>query len=253
MRGRIGGRIGATVLPGTTAPGIWGLGEVYAAIRGYLGYSFEYGGSAWPAGTISATWPYTSFWPYTLLDFIDATADGTGTFSPTITTTYESVSYSWEKSTDDGETWSTVSGETAATLELTGQTASNDGDKYRIVVDSGLRVARSEPGTVRFDPPTVSFSYHPQSQSVAVDDYVYLDAYASAIGPTYSTSYTPTMQWQVSTDGGTTWADTGSPIQNNWVYKSFMAAAGDNGKKFRLVASFGANSATSNVATITVT
>lgn len=253
MRGRIGGRIGATLLPnGSTASGVWGIAEVYAAIRGYLGSNYYEYGPAWPTGTISIAWPYNYYWPYGTIDYIDATQDGTGTFSPTVTTTYGAVTYSWERSTDGGTTWAAVSGETEATLSLTGQTTANDGDQYLLVADAGLKVVRSAPGTVRVDSPTLTISYQPQSQTVADGEYVYLEVYASLHGPTYGGYYTPTLQWQISTDGGTTWTNQGSAAQTTETYKYFQATTADNGQKYRVVATFGAQSVTSNVATITV-
>lgn len=266
MRGRVGGRIGTTVLPYPaysysgyssqgSAKGVWGMAEVYAASRGYLGGGYDYyGGSTWPTSTLSVTWPNAGYWGgYATLDYIDATQDGSGTFSPTVDTNYASVSYSWERSTDGGTTWTSVSGETDPTLALTGQTTANDEDKYRLIADAGLKVVRSDPGTVRVDSPAPSIGYHPQSQTVAEGDYVYLEVYASCTGPKYGGYYTPTLQWQVSTDGGTTWTNQGSAMQTTEAYQYFSATASDNGKKYRVVATFGSQSVTSNVATITVT
>ena len=59
-----------------------------------------------------------------------------------------------------------------------------------------------------------------------------------------------TYQWQLSIDNGVTWTDIVGATASTY---SFTAVAGDNGKKFRCVATSSCGSGTSNVATLTIT
>lgn len=244
MRGRIGGRIGATVLPsGSSAKGVWGLGEMYVAVRNYIGYGYDYGyESSWPMGTISISWPYIYYQGYQ--DYADVTS-GSGTFSPELSTTYPSLAYSWQKSTDSGATWTTVSGETEATITLTGQTTANDGEKYRLVANAGLKVVYGPAGTVQCDTVTVSFYSNPTSQFSTTT--AYFDVGAQASGVTYGRYYEPTYQWQRSTNGGSSWSNLSGETNS---YLSFSVTAGMDGYKYRCVASFAGQSATSTAATL---
>ena len=59
----------------------------------------------------------------------------------------------------------------------------------------------------------------------------------------------PTVQWQVSTDSGSTWTDVIGAISAPYI---FTTAAGDNGKQFRAVFTNEGGSATSQAASLTV-
>lgn len=77
----------------------------------------------------------------------------------------------------------------------------------------------------------------PVDQNVAPGSSVTLAASASG-------APAPSVQWQVSADGGTTWVDTGSP---------FVADAADSGRQYRAVFTNSAGSVTTSAATLTVT
>ena len=59
-----------------------------------------------------------------------------------------------------------------------------------------------------------------------------------------------TYQWQVSIDNGVTWTNIVGATASTY---SFIAVAGDNGKKFRCVGTSSCGSGTSNAATLTIT
>jgi YVTN family beta-propeller protein len=61
---------------------------------------------------------------------------------------------------------------------------------------------------------------------------------------------TPTVQWQVSTNGGSTFGDVSGATATTY---AFVAAAADTGKQFRAVFTNSAGTATSSAATLTVT
>jgi hypothetical protein len=60
---------------------------------------------------------------------------------------------------------------------------------------------------------------------------------------------TPTVQWQVSTNGGTSWSDISGATNTT---HSFTAASGDDGKQYRAVFTTTAGSATSSSAVLSV-
>ena len=62
------------------------------------------------------------------------------------------ATYQWQKKASGGSRWSNVSGATSASLALTGQTAANDGDLYRVKVNSsnGAPEVISDTGTLTF-------------------------------------------------------------------------------------------------------
>jgi hypothetical protein len=62
---------------------------------------------------------------------------------------------------------------------------------------------------------------------------------------------TPTLQWQVSTDGGATFADL--PGATGGSYTTPATSAGDDGHRFRVIATNDVGRTTSSVATLTVT
>jgi hypothetical protein len=59
----------------------------------------------------------------------------------------------------------------------------------------------------------------------------------------------PPVQWQISNNGGSTWADVSGAISATY---SFTVSIGDNGKQFRAVFTNSSTAATTNAATLTV-
>lgn len=64
-----------------------------------------------------------------------STGGATFTVSATVTSGGGTLTYQWQKKAVGGR-WANVSGATSASLALTGQTADNDGDLYRVKINS---------------------------------------------------------------------------------------------------------------------
>ena len=64
------------------------------------------------------------------------TASGAATFSVTASADAGTVTYQWQRKLSGGSRWTNVSGATSASLVLAGQTADNDGDQYRVKLNS---------------------------------------------------------------------------------------------------------------------
>ncbi|MBL8311372.1 MAG: tandem-95 repeat protein [Burkholderiales bacterium] len=98
-------------------------------------------------------------------------------------------------------------------------------------------------GTVTITAPTPpSVTSNPANASVNVGTTATFTAGASG-------NPTPTVQWEVSTDGGTTWAPVSGATSTTL---SFTAAAADDGKRYRAVFTNAAGTAPSTGATLTV-
>ncbi|MDR3659572.1 MAG: MBG domain-containing protein, partial [Mycobacterium sp.] len=113
------------------------------------------------------------------------TAAATGSPTPTV---------QWQVSTDGGSTFTNIAGATGGTLTLSATTASENGYVYHAVFTNsvGFTTTANATLTVHYAP---TVSANPVSQSVAAGQSVTLTAGASG-------SPTPTVQWQVSTNGG---------------------------------------------------
>ena len=89
-------------------------------------------------------------------------------------------------------------------------------------------------------PPAITQS--PSNQTVVTGNTATFTAAASG-------SPTPTVQWQVSTNGGTSWSNISGATNTSY---SFTAASGDNGNQYRAVFTNTAGSATSSSAVLSV-
>lgn len=233
MRSRGGGFVGVRVEPNSSqASGSWTLGEEFIWIKE----------NKWPKGYIDI---------YYVPEISDATDGGTVTVDPSISASphYTSLTYQWQKSLDNGATWADVAGQTADEITLTGQTTSNDGDMYRIVVTAGIRTKKSTATTIWKDTVVIGWEDHPDS--VTVSDYTTASFYANATmtGQMHGRTYTPAFQWQRSINGGGTWTDLDDQIYQNI---SFTAQIGMTGYRYRLRAVFNGISYFSNQAILTV-
>jgi hypothetical protein len=146
----------------------------------------------------------------------------------------------WQVSTDGGSTWSDISGATAATYAFT-STLSQNGSEYRAVFTntSGSATTNSATLTVNVAP---SITAQPSSQTVTAGQTASFTAAASGSPP-------PTVQWQQSTNGGSTWSNISGATATTY---SFSAAASDNGHEYRAIFTNAAGSATTSAATLTV-
>ena len=67
------------------------------------------------------------------------TASGAATFTVAATCDNSgTVTFQWQKKASGGTRWVNVSGATSASLALTGQTAAEDGDKYRVKLNADV-------------------------------------------------------------------------------------------------------------------
>lgn len=189
MRGRRGGMLGVSPIAGWGGglSGLWRASEIYTLRRL----------DSWPR-------KYLSVDVFPAYD--DATEDWSAEFLAQVSSSYPSTSLVWEKSVDDGQTWSQVQGQTTGILTLSGsQRLANDGDLYRVVASAGMRVARSSPMSVRFDTLTWQAFTQPTGANLNAGDGISVTFSALATGQQYGGSYWPNYQWQTRSSQSGNW------------------------------------------------
>jgi hypothetical protein len=149
----------------------------------------------------------------------------TATFA--ITTSGTVTSYQWEYSTNGGSTWATAtggiySGDTTDTLTLTGVTLGNNNNQFRCVVNG---VVVSNAGTLTVNT-AVSINTPPVATTACSGGTANFSVAASGTGLSY--------QWQFSTNGGSTWANTGT---NSNTLTLAGITAGMNNYQYQVVVS----------------
>lgn len=148
----------------------------------------------------------------------------------------------WQVSANHGVTWSNVAG--ATSTNLTGMpTPLLNGWQFRAVFTNPIGTATTNPATLTVisSPPVVTTQ--PVSQTVPAGQTVTFSAAASGIPD-------PSVQWQVSVNGGTTWSNVSGLTSTSF---SGMPTPFVNHWQFRAVFTNVAGTAVSNPATLTVT
>ena len=145
------------------------------------------------------------------------TAGVSGTPAPTL---------QWQRSPDGGATWADVAGATAASLSTGTTTVAQDGHRYRLQASniSGSATSRAARLSVAPAPQAPTITTQPAGQSVTVPAAASFSVVATGVPA-------PSVQWQVSVDGGTTWANIVAATAAD--YTTPATAIGDNGKRYR--------------------
>ncbi len=176
-----------------------------------------------------------------------------GSFTAAATTgTGLTVGYQWQVSTNSGATWSNVtnggvySGATTGTLTLTAPPNTMNTYLYRCVAsnDCGTSVNTNSATLNVYAVPVVSA--HPANKIICVNNSTTFSATVSGTNLSY--------QWQVSTNGGGTWANitNGSTYSNvtTAIMTVLSATTGMNNNQYRCV--INPCSTITNAATLTV-
>jgi hypothetical protein len=166
----------------------------------------------------------------------------------TLTIQYTSstpVTVQWQVSTNGGGTFSTISGANSNTLTLP-CTPSIDGNEYRPVITNQFGSFAGSPVTIHVTTP-LAITIQPANASVTVGSTATFTAGASG-------SPVPAVQWQVSTNGGSTFTnDTTDAGNTTGILTVANATLPQSGNEYRAVFTNSAGSATTSAATLTVT
>ena len=144
----------------------------------------------------------------------------------------------WQVSTDGGTTFTNISGATSTTYTFT-STAAENGDEYQAVFTNAGGTLTTTAATLTVD----SVTTQPASQTIVAGQNVSFTA--ASLNP----SGTDTVQWQVSTDGGTTFTNIAGATSTTY---SFTTTSGETGDEYQAVFTNSAGSFTSNAATLTI-
>ena len=145
-----------------------------------------------------------------------------------------------------------IPGATSTTLTLSNLTTAQDGNYYYAIVSNNpgksIYVNNTDASTnyvtVKVDGKPIIY-LQPHSIEVHVDDF-----YSLQSGAQGTPAATP--QWQISTDGGTTWNNSDNPGANSDLIAFPPAGPGDDGALYRVTYTNNFGSATSDAAVIHV-
>ena len=172
------------------------------------------------------------------------TGSATFTVSPAATSPY---AVQWQVSTNGGASFADlangggVSGATTTSLHLTGLTSADNGKQFRAVITDGGGTVTSGAATLTAGT-APSITTNPTSQTRSDGAPVSFTAAASG-------DPAATVQWSVSTNGGTTYTPIGGATSTTY---STTAALAANGNKYEATFTNGCGSATTTPATLTV-
>lgn len=152
----------------------------------------------------------------------------------------------WEVSSDGGSTWAPVSGATSPELKIVDATLSESAHQYRAVFKNGVEPpAQSNAATLTVKskaPPKITLQ--PLSTTVSKGQSATFTAEAEG-------APTPTVQWEVSSDGGSSWAAIAGAISTE--LKIVGTTLNENGNQYRAVFSNAVQGGVkSDAATLTV-
>lgn len=153
---------------------------------------------------------------------------------------FPSPTVQWQVSTNGGSTFSNIAGATSTTLTFAAA-SSQDGNQYRAVFTNSVSSATTTAATLTVNT-APAVTTNPSNQTVNAGQTATFTAAATG-------KPTPTVQWQVSTNGGSTFANVSGATSATL---SFTATAGQDGSQYRAVFTNSVGSATSTAATLTV-
>ncbi len=148
----------------------------------------------------------------------------------------------WEISTDGGGSWSAVQGATANQLTIASTVVSEDGHMFRARFQSTAGIATSNVATLTVHAAPL-VTHQPASVTVTPGERAAFEATASGFP-------TPTEQWEVSTDEGSTWSAIAGATGPQYAIEA--AAISESGHEYRAVFSNSGGSTASTPALLTV-
>lgn len=156
------------------------------------------------------------------------------------------TSYQWVQSSD-GANWFYINGATSATYDVTASMALNGYRYYvRAINNYGSTNSATVTLTVTATPPSLPvFTTQPVDTATTEGQAATFSAAASGWP-------TPTFQWQVSNDGGSTWDNMNGATADTYTQPGNINTCSASGKRFRVIASNSEGTVYSNAAKLTV-
>jgi hypothetical protein len=159
--------------------------------------------------------------------------------------TTNATGYQWQSSTNGGSTFTDVLSATTASYTTTATILADSGTLYRVVVSGAGNTVTSNAALlfVSAAPAPPAFTTQPADVSITEGHNAQFTVVVSGVP-------TPTLQWQLSTDGGGTWNNINGATSTTLDLAG--VALGNTGRQFRAVATNGSGSIDSNAAVLTV-
>ena len=148
----------------------------------------------------------------------------------------------WEISTNNGASWQPFAGATSTQLTIATASTAEDGTQYRAFFQNAAGTAMSAAATLTVRALPV-VTQQPASTTVEVGQGATFEAAASGYP-------VPTVQWEVSSNGGSTWGAISGATSDHLAIATTVAA--ETGYEYRAVFANAAGKATSASATLTV-
>ncbi|MEG1196637.1 MAG: immunoglobulin domain-containing protein, partial [Clostridia bacterium] len=154
----------------------------------------------------------------------------TATFSVVASGLPAPTGYQWESSTDNGTSWSNITGASSSTYTTPASTLSMSGTLYRCVVRNGVEPpATSKPASLTvWEKPVIALTAPSKKVTVAVGNSAAFEATLTAGSPA------PTYAWEVCQAGQSTWV----PVASSNALKLDLSnvTMAMNGNKYRCTA-----------------
>ncbi|MBO9681086.1 MAG: PKD domain-containing protein [Flavisolibacter sp.] len=159
-----------------------------------------------------------------------------------VAATGTNLSYQWQVSTDGGTSFSNLPFATSSVLNLNNLSINSNGYQYRAVVTGTCSVETSNAAVLTVADKAIIVA-QPQSQTTCTGGAVTFDATVTGINLSY--------QWQVSTDGGTSFVNVNGATSTSLTLSNTLVTM--NGSQYRLVVSGGCGpDVTTSTVTLTV-
>ena len=173
----------------------------------------------------------------------DTVDDGSTATFTAAATGYPTPTVQWQKSTNGGTSFADISGATSASYTTPVLTPADDGNRYQAVFTNSAGTDTTTAATLTVEyAPIITTS--PTTQTVAAGTTATLTAAASG-------DPSPTVRWQVSTNGGDSFADITGATSTSYTTPTMTAA--DDATQYRAVFTNSKGSTPTSAATITVT
>lgn len=198
------------------------------------------------AGTItsSAATLTISNTPTVLTDPAATTVCSGSNASFNVAATGSGLTYQWQLSTDAGTNYSNINGEINATLNLNAVTSSLSGHRYRVLIGSNCGAGNiNSTAAILIVSPQTNISNQPADVTVCTQGNAQFSIAASGDELAY--------QWQISTDGGTTYSNISG--ENATALSLSNVTSSMNNNKYRAdIRSAYCGNSTSNASTLRV-
>ncbi|HQR69970.1 MAG TPA: hypothetical protein PLE54_05160 [Burkholderiaceae bacterium] len=174
------------------------------------------------------------------------TEPATATFNVTAAGS-ATLAYQWQRQFSG--TWTDIAGAGSASYTTPATVRATDhGAQFRVIVTNAVGSRTSEAATLTVNPAPVAPDFTTQPVDVTVTEPATASFTVAVTG-----TPAPTLQWQFSTDAGTTWNNvTNGTGTTDASYKTAATTTSMSGWRYRALATSGAGATPSTAATLTV-